>query len=280
MYTKEQSRLIGIALRSQAIAEAMGEDFEFDPCPAKDELADLINSGEMIHITDDTQMTMFGLEAMIMGGPSTVIAHYLMWDKTQHYGTALPPMGSSQLLVDQLNMWQVRAPGNTCLRSLQDLLQDRPVKNNSNGCGTVMKALPFLFDENSDLLRDISYATHKGPQIIPTAIKHWQVAQKILRKEKLNMYEGKSLEYVFGDGGWQAEYCLDIAIWAFENCNGDFNKLLELSILHDGDSDSVAATAGALYGLFYETYPVNLYDRVYEKDTIDMLIDRMEKLAI
>ena len=280
MYTKEQSRLIGIALRAQAIAEAMGEDFEFEPYPDKDELVDLIDSDKVIHITDDTQMTMFGLEAMIMGGPKTIITHYLMWDKTQDYGATLKPMGSSQLLIDQLKMWQVRAPGNTCLRSLFDLLRGVPVENTSNGCGTVMKALPFLFEENSDLLRDISYETHKGPQIIPTAIKQWEVAQKLLRKEKLNMYEGKPLESVFGDGGWQAEYCLNIAIWAFENCGGDFNKLLELSILHAGDSDSVAATAGVLYGLFYETYPAELYDRVYEKDTIDMLIARMEKSAI
>lgn len=280
MYTKEQARLIGIALRAQAIAEAMGEDFEFEPYPDKEELVDLINSDKVIHITDDTQMTMFGLEAMIMPGPTTIIAHYLMWEKTQSYKTEPPIVGISQLLIDQPKMWQVRAPGNTCLRSLSTLLTGLPVNNNSNGCGTVMKALPFLFEESSDLIRDISYETHKGPQIIPTAIKQWEVAQKLLKKEKLNMYQGKSLESVFGDGGWQAESCLNIAIWAFENCNGDFNKMLELSILHAGDSDSVAATAGALYGLFYETYPTELYDRVYEKDTIDMLITRMEKSAI
>lgn len=280
MYTKEQARLIGIALRAQAIGDAMGEDFEFEPYPDTGELAELIVSDQVIHITDDTQMTMFGIEAMIMGGPSTVITHYLMWDKTQFYGTELPAMADSPLLVDQVKMWQVRAPGNTCLRSLYSLLVGNPVVNDSNGCGTVMKALPFLFEENSDLLRDISFATHKGPQIIPTAVKHWEVANKLLRKEKLNMFEGKPLSTVLGDGGWQAESCLDIAIWAFENCEGDFKKMLELAIIHSGDSDSVAATAGVLYGLFYETYPVELYERLYEKDVIDMLIKRVEKSAI
>lgn len=280
MYTEKQARLISIALRAQAIGDAMGEDFEFEPYPDREELVDLIKSDKVIHITDDTQMTMFGLEAMIMGGPDTVIKHYLMWDKTQHYGTSLPPMGSSQLLVDQIKMWQVRAPGNTCLHSLYKLLTGNHVANNSNGCGTVMKALPFLFEENSDLLKNISFATHKGPQIIPTAIKQWEVANKLLRKEKLNMYEGKPIAEVFGDGGWQAEPCLNIAIWAFENCQGDFNKMLELSILHSGDSDSVAATAGVLYGLFYETYPADLYDRIHEKDVIDMLLKRMENSVV
>ena len=276
MYTKEHTHLIGICLRAQAVADAIGEQFEFQEKPKKAELLHLLQSNKIVHITDDTQMTMFGIEAMISGGPSAVILHYLMWDMTQQSTFPINAI-SSPLLIDQRKMWQIRAPGNTCLNSLRKLRNADPVVNNSNGCGTVMKALPFLFEDTSDLLVDISFETHKGPQIKPTAIKQWVIANKLLMKQKLNMYEGLPLSVIFGDGGWQAEPCLDIAIWAFENCNGDFNKMLELAILHSGDSDSVAATAGVLYGLFYETYPTELYDRVFEKDVIELLLKRVEQ---
>ena len=272
MYTNNQSRLIGIALRAQAIADAVGEDFEFQSNPRRSDLQDLINSESPIHITDDTQMTMFGLEAMIHGGPTKVVEHYLMWRNTQ---VGSYHQNNTGLLVDDMNMWQLRAPGNTCLYSLQNIAYGIPVKNNSNGCGTVMKALPFLFEQNSRLLSSISFITHKGPQIIPTAIKQWTVATNLINKQLPNKYTGASLESVFGDGGWQAASCFDIALWAFENCAGDFNKLLELSILHGGDSDSVAATAGVLYGLYYETYPAELYNRITEKTTIDYLISTL-----
>lgn len=274
-YTPDQIKLLSIALKAQAIGDAIGEDFEFQNEPEKSELYDLIeNPKYSIHITDDTQMTMFGIEAMLNGGSLDQIKEqYLLWlrtqreSKTRDFPTTLD-------LFDQKKMWQVRAPGNTCLHSLQLLRKGDQVSNNSNGCGTVMKALPFLFEDTPDLLINASLMTHQGPVIADTARLHWEVAQKLINKQLPNLHLGKSLKEVFGDGGWQAHSCLDIAIWAFEHCDGDFNKLLELSILHSGDSDSVAATAGALYGLYYESFPDDLYNRIYEHDVIDMLLGK------
>ena len=275
MYTQRQARLLGIALRAQAIGDAIGEDFEFQLSPSKSDLHRLLNSGTQIHITDDTQMTMFGIEGMLYGN---VTKHYLMWLTTQ-LGKMSEIFPESRLLIDQPLMWQSRAPGNTCITSLNNILKNYPVENNSNGCGTVMKALPFLFGDSHDLLVQNSISTHKGPQIIETARHQWDYAQSIIKKVVPGHFKDVDIDILFGDGGWQAESCLDIAIGAFENCDGDFNKLLELSILHEGDSDSVAATAGVLYGLFYETYPIQLYNRIAEKRVIDMLINTVINMA-
>ena len=276
MYTTEQKRLLSIALRSQAICDAVGEQFEFQSDPQLTNLQEQINNPiYSFNITDDTQMTMFGLEAMINGGSIDQIKQeYYHWLQTQcESATRYYP--TSDRLIDQQAMWSVRAPGNTCIHSLRTLRKGSVVGNNSNGCGTVMKALPFLFEPTADSLVDVSLLTHQGPQIHGTAIRQWEYAQQLLAKKIPGKFLGKDPADVFGDGGWQAELCLDIAIWAFENCHGDFTKLLELAILHSGDSDSVAATAGVFYGLFYETYPKELYERVYQHPVIDMLLGKL-----
>jgi ADP-ribosylglycohydrolase len=280
MYKKEHATLIGYALRAQAIADAIGEDFEFCTDISPDEIQDALQSDKVIHITDDTQMTMFGLEAMIHGGVSKVPSFYTMWRLTQMSKAPFYLAKDSGLLIDDINMWQIRAPGNTCLSSILEISRGHQADNNSDGCGTVMKALPFLFHEDCMQLIDVSLLTHLGPQVVPAATLQWKYAQHLIAGNIHYLHKGKQLSDVYGDGGWRAKSCLDIAIWAFENCEGDFEKMLDLAIRHDGDSDSVAATAGVFYGLYYKQYPAKLYDRVYEKDTIDSLIKRIEDTAI
>ena len=282
MYTKEQAKLLGICLRAQAIADAIGEDFEFRYDPKLEDLHDLIESRKLINITDDTQMTMFGIEAMLKGGTiEDIKGEYIHWYNTQAYKWSSGHTTDMSSLYAHPLMWQRRAPGNTCMNSLKCIGRKETVTNNSNGCGTVMKALPFLFEETCDLLVEASLLTHKGPQILETAENQWGIAHMLRNKMLPNLYKGSDLTpEIFGDGGWQAEPCFNIALWAFENCNGDFEKLLELAILHEGDSDSVAATAAVLYGLYYETYPTELYDRVVERDVIELLLKKVEQSAI
>lgn len=275
-FTQEQKRLLSIALKAQAIGDAAGEDFEFLSEPLKVDLHDLINTDSYgLNITDDTQMTMFGLEGMINGGSlDDIKEQYIHWLNTQSQ-SATREFPISDKLIDQKKMWTIRAPGGTCLQSLRMLRKGLTVVNQSNGCGSVMKALPFLFAPTADLLVDVSLMTHHGSQIEPTAIHQWEYAQQLLAKNIPGKHIGLTLRSIYGDGGWQAGSCLAIAIWAFENCEGDFTKLLELAILHGGDSDSVAATAGAFYGLYYETYPEALYQRVFQHDVIDMLLGKL-----
>ena len=65
-----------------------------------------------------------------------------------------------------------------------------------------------------------------------------------------------------------------MAIWAYQNAR-DFDDLLVLSICHRGDSDSVAAIAGSLWGLSNKEF--SYYENVFEKRPIEYIIDRIKK---
>ena len=101
-------------------------------------------------ISDDTQMTLFTAEGMLMGikhhmpMPACVYQSYLDWYKTQQrYARGGAFAAESELLqVEGLYLWE--APGNTCLSALGSGkigLMDDPI-NHSKGCGGVMRAAP------------------------------------------------------------------------------------------------------------------------------------------
>ncbi|SES28712.1 ADP-ribosylglycohydrolase [Actinokineospora terrae] len=117
-------------------------------------------------ITDDTQMTLFTLEAMIRGHlgrrlmffeqqPASVIQHaYQRWYHTQ--GTPWHQAGGSYAMEAEPDGWLIRerglyhrrAPGATVLTSLKGFAagNDRGTLshriNDSKGCGAVMRAAP------------------------------------------------------------------------------------------------------------------------------------------
>ena len=101
-------------------------------------------------ISDDTQMTLFTAEGMLMGirhrmpMPACVYQSYLDWYKTQQrYAKGGAFAKESELLkVAGLYLWE--APGNTCLSALGSGkigLMDEPI-NHSKGCGGVMRTAP------------------------------------------------------------------------------------------------------------------------------------------
>lgn len=105
-------------------------------------------------ITDDTQMHLFTVEALIQAlrtqehptnTPSAIARRfrdvYLRWYGTQLRGRPPEPAGG---LLDVDELYNQRAPGNTCLSSLRQLSgRDRDVwyvTNHSKGCGGVMRS--------------------------------------------------------------------------------------------------------------------------------------------
>jgi len=108
-------------------------------------------------ITDDTQMTLFTAEGLIRAwvrgcfkGITTypgVTAHaYLRWLQTQgEQPTCDIDFGSDEKgwLFQQGQLHHRRAPGNTCLSALKEMksLGD-PARNDSKGCGGVMRVAP------------------------------------------------------------------------------------------------------------------------------------------
>jgi ADP-ribosylglycohydrolase len=113
--------------------------------------------GGIGNITDDTQMTLFTAEGLIRSwvrgvlkgvtSYSSVTAHaYLRWLRTQgEHNSHNIEHGQDEpgWLFQQKALHSRRAPGNTCLSALHQISSlGTPARNNSKGCGGVMRVAP------------------------------------------------------------------------------------------------------------------------------------------
>lgn len=98
-------------------------------------------------VSDDTQMTLFTVEALALFavGKGSVeecgAAAYADWLATQRKGRPVP---GNTPLAERAAMYVCRAPGNTCLSALESGVTgtvDKPI-NGSKGCGGVMRVAP------------------------------------------------------------------------------------------------------------------------------------------
>lgn len=101
-------------------------------------------------ITDDTQMTLFTAEGMLMGlkhgmpMPACIYQSYLDWYATQMNRTRGGVFSKESCLMKEERLRRRRAPGNTCLGALGSGKMgtiDEPI-NRSKGCGGVMRTAP------------------------------------------------------------------------------------------------------------------------------------------
>lgn len=102
------------------------------------------------HISDDTQMTLFTAEGMLMGlkhgtpMPACIYQSYLDWYKTQSPQAKGGAFAAESELLQVSGLHRREAPGNTCLCALGSGnmgLMDEPI-NHSKGCGGVMRTAP------------------------------------------------------------------------------------------------------------------------------------------
>ena len=127
-------------------------------------------------VSDDTQMTLFTANGMLMGltrgymrgiggAPENYVdGAYIDWYYTQT-GRKRPMFGNMDFhytwLRDLPEMAYRRAPGTTCMNACECLLNhDRP-KNNSKGCGGIMRVAPMG-------LLDAAYQEMNGRGLYPT----------------------------------------------------------------------------------------------------------------
>lgn len=270
------------AFTCQGLADACGRTFEFGN-PQTRQVQRYIETCPALHITDDTQMALFGLhgitQSLTMGSPiHTIKRAYLDWLRTQEgqFESGLPG------LLAERKLWKRQAPGITCLNSLASIQLNRPIESKSNGCGTVMRLLPFaLYGAQSGLWQyaeaiaiGTSIMTHKGDQIVPTTKLYMQLAKELIEtgdSYKANLYS-KMVPTITSYGtGWHAAECLNMALWAFGRSK-TFKDLLMHSICHEGDSDSVAAVAGSLWGLAGRPIPDGMENRLVEHDVIQRTV--------
>ena len=147
----------------------------------------LDNNGKA-QISDDTQMTLFTANGMLMGltrgymrgiggrPEKYVNTAYLDWYYTQT-GKKEENNWHCTWLRELPEMAQLRAPGNTCLSACESMLRREAVVNNSKGCGGIMRVAPMaLLDAGYALRNENAYSLEElaeaGGEIAECTHKH------------------------------------------------------------------------------------------------------------
>lgn len=148
---------------------------------------DLTNG--VAEISDDTQMTLFTANGMLMGqtrgymrGIGIMPEYYVEYAYQDWYDTQ---MMSYESVMNQDHysrhtwlsgipgLYARRAPGNTCLMAIRDIRERRTPQNNSKGCGGVMRVAPYpLFCACHCLRYSIEEIDVAGGEIARLTHKH------------------------------------------------------------------------------------------------------------
>jgi ADP-ribosylglycohydrolase len=300
------------ALIAQAVADAMCFEFEFSE-PKRADVTRYLKSSETINFTDDTQMALFGLYALGSArrdGSKTlsqsvivnehVLPAYLAWWRTQQMEDIGSVMEVTNWLEMTPAMCHTRAPGSTCLGSLEFISRNKPITRKSMGTGGVMRSLPFIFARdilgipiNQSLLAiESGHLTHKHQESMAAIELYMSVGMSIRGQDRMTALDSLSGLISISSGFKGCKTMADVedkvgstftawpailaALLSLKNAllKDDFNVLVYECSINGGDSDTVAAIAGGLWGLIQEP-PKELVDRLdkEEVNTINKLVD-------
>ncbi len=335
MNDSQVSRFKGCLLGG-AIGDAMGAPVEFMSLQeirrrfGHKGISDLAAAyGRVGAITDDTQMTMWTAEGLLRGHcrgtlrgilwmPGMVHRAYLRWLKTQglssedeSFFSAIEGEASGWLIHVQ-ELHARRSPGNTCLDSLASSgvgTMEKP-KNNSKGCGGVMRVAPVgLYEQNPgrsfQLACELAAITHGHPSGYLSAGCLAAIIAGIMGGADIREAVDKSLEILEGKPrhgetstcirhaislldsgdipssetvgrigqGWIAEEALAISVYCAIAHTHDFRRAVLLAVNHSGDSDSTGAIAGNILGAFLgvDAIPSEWLERLELRSEIEMI---------
>ncbi|RAS68331.1 ADP-ribosylglycohydrolase [Lentzea atacamensis] len=232
----------------------------------------------VLEITDDTQMLLFTLEGLLLARQHgidpvlSVRAAYGRWLHTQ----GGPVVASDGWLMADQRLHSRRAPGHTCITALQ-----HNEKNNSKGCGGVMRAAPVAVwsrdvREVFTLAAETARLTHHHPSGYLSAGVLAVMVQALLggtdlpsavavARAELVRWDGHEeqtslLDKVMGlgpltpeqieselGGGWVGEEALAIGLHA-ALVAPDFPTAVRVAVNHSGDSDSTGSICGNILG--------------------------------
>ena len=161
-------------------------------------------------ISDDTQMTLFTANGMLMGltrgcmrGIGGAPEMYVECAYKDWYKTQIEPYSDEReygytWLGKIPAFYARRAPGNTCLTAINAMINGKTPNNDSKGCGGVMRVAPYgLFCASKDRVRysiegidvaggEIARLTHKHPLgWIPTIVLT-HILYRIVKEEGFN----------------------------------------------------------------------------------------------
>lgn len=259
-----------------AFGDALGNRLEFNPNPTTQDF-DREKAKRVLTVSDDTQMSLFLAESMLdphsQGtAEDSITKGYINWYLTQ---TTSPDKSATGLLSFP-ELYDVQAPGNTCMGSMRTIIQGKPVTNDSKGNGTVMRCSPialyasFAPDlhtiiDSRNLAAIDARITHKHPAAAQSSMElveilirlmHGEDLDQILIDHKDNLPIASRWEqnyanlYAFSCG-WVADEALQLAVGAVMLNKGKpdpFWDAIKEAVCIQGDSDSVGAIAGSILG--------------------------------
>lgn len=288
------------ALWSGAVADAIGNTLEFMP-HVSDAAFKHAATAPRLHLTDDTQMTLFLWESLLNGtGPE---AAYKLWYTTQVgiYPSRKAPLAG---LIRYSALWSPEAPGTTCMSACRSLSSGHQVNNDSKGNGTVMRASPFAFygllsgqtlatmQENARADADL---THKHPyaaassvmlvNIIHAMRTGYSLLEAMNRADCPDPYVKALVVSMINSSnwseirnrraGWVAEEALAMACGAALR-GVDFLDVVRLACNgYSCDSDTIASIAGQLAALNGMPAPEELRKRLVAKDAVRFIEARI-----
>lgn len=144
-------------------------------------------------VSDDTQMTLFTINGMLMGitrgcmrGVGGVPEDYVCYAYMDWYYTQTGVKKSDSSGDDYVFTWlrdlpelaHRRAPGITCLNACESLIRGEHPKNNSKGCGGIMRVAPMglldaaYYTRNNMGIYDTAYLAQAGAKIAQATHLH------------------------------------------------------------------------------------------------------------
>lgn len=198
MTDKSRLDLVRGSLIGGAAGDALGYPVEFDRYQeiiaryGKPGITNYELTNGVAEISDDTQMTLFTANGMLMGltrrymrgiggAPEFYVEYaYEDWYKTQmkSYDDA---MAQDDKFCSNRHTWLSaipelyahRAPGNTCMTAIREMISGETPQNNSKGCGGVMRVAPYgLFCACHEVRYDMEEVDIAGGEIARLTHKH------------------------------------------------------------------------------------------------------------
>ena len=265
--TEKLSEALSAVVAGVALGDALGNRLEFLRGPSDDDFRKQL--GLPLIVSDDTQMTLFSLEGMRRGW--SFKDAYLRWFSTQG------PVETGEGLLGFHEMYDIQAPGRTCMSACRALYLGKPVSNDSKGNGTVMRCAHIAYEimaagctltQATALAREDAETTHQHPYAADSSALlvaiHWSLISGLpiadavasalgaveihpeiaaMCQSALNPDRYRQMRYELG--GWVAEEALALAIGAVAH-NPSFLDVIRSAVTIAGDSDTVGAIAGGL----------------------------------
>lgn len=286
-----------------AVGDALGWPVEFLSLNdikreyGKNGITDLQIYEDVAEITDDTQMTIFTADGLLKSAMSNfdknlipdmdiIYDSYQDWYNTQSYN---PEIANKGWISNIDALYARRAPGNTCIGSLQSGRPgsiEKPI-NNSEGCGGVMRVAPvgLMYYKNPKLAFEVgarcAALTHGSPNAYLAAGVHACIIANLIQGKELDEsinnaievlkeYDGHSktlkllnnaIAFAKSDidnktaiemlgEGWHGDEAIAISVYCALKSPKDFENALIMAVNHNGDSDSTGAIVGNILGAY------------------------------